>query len=107
MKKLKFDSSLVPLILSGEKTVTWRLFDDKNLSVNDELEFIEKQNGILFCRAIITAVNEKMLGEINESDFDGHEKFGSYENMIKTYQKYYGDKVDENAMVKIIKFKIK
>jgi hypothetical protein len=32
MKTLKFYDNLIPLILSGEKTSTWRIFDDKNLS---------------------------------------------------------------------------
>ncbi|MFA6252703.1 MAG: ASCH domain-containing protein [Patescibacteria group bacterium] len=106
MKTLKFDTTLVPLILSGEKTATWRLFDDKNLSVNDELEFIEKQSGQKFGKAIIVGIDEKKLGEISESDFDGHEKFVSHEEIMRTYQKYYGDKVGEDTIVKMIKFRI-
>ena len=38
MKVLKFREYLVPLVLSGEKDSTWRLFDDKDLSVGDEIE---------------------------------------------------------------------
>jgi hypothetical protein len=106
MKTLKFDTTLVPLILSGEKTATWRLFDDKNLAVNDELEFIEKQTDKLFAKAVIIAVKEKTLGKIEESDFDGHEIFVSQEEMMRTYQKYYGDSVNADTLVKMLKFKI-
>jgi len=31
MKTLKFREKLSKLILSGKKTTTWRLFDDKDL----------------------------------------------------------------------------
>ena len=107
MKTLKFDSSLVTLILSGEKTATWRLFDDKKLGLGDELEFIERQSNNLFSRATIISVTEKTWGEIDEADFEGHEKFTNYEEMIETYQKYYNGKVDKNTLVKVIRFKIK
>ena len=30
MKILKFAPKLVPLVLSGEKTSTWRMFDEKD-----------------------------------------------------------------------------
>jgi len=36
MKSLKFSAELVPLILSGEKTMTWRFWDDKDLDSGDE-----------------------------------------------------------------------
>jgi hypothetical protein len=51
MKTLKFAANLVPLILSGEKTSTWRLFDDKDLQVGDELEFINKNTNTTFASA--------------------------------------------------------
>jgi hypothetical protein len=41
MKKLKFRHHLVKEIVTGSKTVTWRLFDDKDLQVGDELELID------------------------------------------------------------------
>ena len=45
MKTLKFASHLVQKILSGEKTSTWRLFDDKDLQVGDGLIFVNKDTG--------------------------------------------------------------
>jgi hypothetical protein len=48
MKIVKFRDYLVPLVLSGEKTSTWRLFDDKNLSAEDEIELREFGKDISF-----------------------------------------------------------
>ena len=40
-KKLHFISKLIPLVLSGEKISTWRLWDDKSLSEGDVVDFLE------------------------------------------------------------------
>lgn len=42
---------LVPLVLSGEKTSTWRLFDDKDLQKDDDLLLINKATGDEFAKA--------------------------------------------------------
>lgn len=105
MKTLKFRHQLAEEIMAGRKTVTWRLFDDKNLQADDQLELIDWESGEKFGNAKIENVREKRLGEIEEKDFEGHEKFASKEEMLGTYKKYYGDRVDWNTIVKIIAFK--
>jgi hypothetical protein len=106
MKTLKFRHHLAEEIIAGRKTVTWRLFDDKDLKVGDELELIDWESGKKFSDAKIVKVREKRLGSIEEKDFEGHEKFGSRKEMLETYRKYYGDKVDLDTVVKIIEFKL-
>jgi hypothetical protein len=106
MKTLKFRHHLAQEILAGTKTVTWRLFDDKNLQLGDKLELIDCESKEIFANAEIINIREKKLGEIEEKDFKGHEKFESEEEMLETYQEYYGDKVSEDTVVKIIKFKL-
>lgn len=109
MKTLKFVTELIPLILSGEKTVTWRIFDDKNLSLGDELSFIDRITREEFAKARIMTIREKKLGEIDEADFDeGHERFESPEKMLEVYQStpYYGDAVTMETPIKIIGFEI-
>lgn len=106
MKKLKFASNLVPLVLFGEKTSTWRMFDDKDLRIKDKLDFLDSEDGKNFAKAEIIEIKEKKLREILEQDFEGHEKFKNEEEMFETYKKYYGDKVTLNTVVKIIKFKL-
>ena len=64
MKTLKFDPSLVPLVLDGSKTSTWRLFDDKDLQVGDHLSLVNSADKQEFAQAEIIEVREKKLGEI-------------------------------------------
>ncbi len=106
MKTLKFMPNLVPLVLSGEKTSTWRLFDDKDLAVGDELSLINRSTNDEFTKAIITKTEEKKLKDLTTDDFEGHERYESNDEMYKTYKSYYGDKVNENTIVKMIDFKL-
>lgn len=106
MKSLKFTNCLIPLIISGDKTATWRLFDDKDLKVGDEISLINKMTGEQFASAVIISVKEKALGDINDSDFDGHEKFESKEKMFEEYHSYYGNRITPESVVKMIDFKL-
>lgn len=107
MKTLKFKDYLVSKILDGSKIITWRLFDDKDLRVGDMLLFINSASGKEFAKAKIIGVRENKLGEIQETDFEeGHEKYKSQEDMLAHYRDYYGDGVDFNSVIKIIKFKL-
>lgn len=110
MKQLKLGHALAQAVLTGEKTSTWRLFDDKDLSVGDRVTLIDKVDpddpatwspiGI----ASIDEITSKRLGDITDADLRGHERFSSKQAMIAQYQKYYGPQVDEQSVVKIIRF---
>ncbi len=106
MKTLKFVARLAPLILSGEKTTTWRLFDDKNLQKNDQLQFIITESGEKFAQAEITNIYEKKLSEVRDVDYNGHEKYTNHKEMLDTFTKFYGPQVNKDTIVKIIHFKI-
>ncbi len=106
MKTLKFMPSLVTLVLSGEKTSTWRLFDDKDLQKDDSLLLINKATGEGFAKATITKIEEKKIKDLEESDFEGHEKFESEEKMYEAYRSYYGDKVTHDTIIKMVDFKL-
>lgn len=103
-KKLKFASDLVPLVLNGSKTATWRLFDDKNLSVGDTVDFLEHGTEKQFGTAKITHVIEKPLGELSEEDKEGHEQFESAEKMYRVYTNYYEREVTAQSIIKIVRF---
>lgn len=79
MKTLKFIPELTQKILAGEKTSTWRLFDDKNLQVGDRLIFINKGTGDEFGEAVIKTLKVKTLGTLTDEDGIGHERFASEE----------------------------
>jgi len=104
MKIMKFKPHLCKQILTGEKTATWRLFDDKDLSEGDEIEFMNKETMTIFGRGSITTLRIKTLGTLVESDWEGHERFDSEEEMYEVYKSYYGDKVGPDSELKIIDF---
>lgn len=107
MKTLKFTPELVSKIISGEKTSTWRLFDDKDLKLGDDLVFINKHTGESFGDATITSLKIRTLGTLTDDDWLGHERFASEEEMYATYRTYYGSRVDKNSEVKIITFEFR
>jgi hypothetical protein len=107
MKTLKFTPQLCEQILLGKKTSTWRLFDDKDLREGDALVLLNKETLETIGTAVITTLYKKTLGSLEESDWTGHERFSSEEEMYVTYRKYYGDAVDQNTEVKIISFSFK
>ncbi len=97
MKSLKLDHELAQAVVVGEKTSTWRLLDDKDLHVGDEVRLIDKvdparpETWRVIGTATIETVIEKRLGEINENDMEGHEQFASQDEMVRKYQGYYGN----------------
>lgn len=106
MKTLKFRAYLKESILNGEKITTWRLFDDKNLSVGDELSFVVWETGEEFARVKIISVRETALGKLTKEDWEGHETYTSEQEMYEHYSTYYKRPIDESATLKIIKFKL-
>jgi hypothetical protein len=106
MKTLKFRKNLADEILAGRKTATWRLFDDKDLQVGDQVELLIWETKERFADAEIVALKEKTLQDIKEEDFIGHEKFASREEMLENYQSFYGDRVNWNTLVKMLDFKL-
>lgn len=106
MKTLKFRKKLSELILRNEKTTTWRIFDDKDIRQGDVMEFLVWETKEVFANAKILEVVEKKFKDLEPQDLEGHEKFASKEEMYATYSTYYNKKVDENTLVKIIKFEL-
>jgi ribonuclease HI len=110
MKTLKFDHAISKAISKGEKTSTWRMYDDKDLSVNDTFSVIDKVNPNdpstwrVAGNATITQIVEKNLGSITKEDMEGHEEFASTEEMLAKYQNYYGGRVTLDTPIKMISF---
>jgi hypothetical protein len=105
MKRLKFVEDLVPLVLSGEKDTTWRIDDDKDLSCGDILSLI-RVSGEEFTRAEILWVKETKFAYLSDEDKQGHEKFGSMQELYDSYLKYYKKEVGPEYKVKVVKFKL-
>lgn len=110
MKTLKLDHHLAQLVLKGEKTSTTRLYDDKDLSVNDDVKLLDKVDPSnpatwkIIGVAHINEVVQKRLGELQSDDFVGNESFASQHAMLQAYRTYYGPQVDLATPIKIIRF---
>jgi hypothetical protein len=106
-KKVHFTNKLIPLILNGQKTATWRLWDDKDLSVGDVVDFLEFKSEKHFATVELINVLEKPLGELTSEDKLGHEEFENDQQMYETFSNYYKKKVGPKTLVKIIRFSLK
>jgi len=106
MKIVKFQRNLVPLVLDGSKVSTWRLFDDKNLSTNDQIELREFGETDAFAFAVITDVIEKEFGQLSADDKLGHESYSDDKEMYDTYSQYYSAQVGPSTKLKIIRFEL-
>ena len=113
MKTLKFNHDFAQQILEGKKTTTWRLFDDKDLSIDDQINIIDKtkiddpKTWQIIGRATITEIAEKKLGAVTKEDMAEHQAYPAQDQMLKAYQEYYGQRVSLDTVVKIIHFNFK
>ncbi len=101
---------MAELIRQGQKTVTWRVNDEKNLNVDDEvwiIDKVDKKNPDSW-QAIGTArINEilaKRLGEIEPGELGGEEEYATKQDMVAAFRQYYGRDINEKTSVKIIHF---
>lgn len=106
MKIVKFRQHFIPNILSGAKNTTWRLFDDKALSIGDEIELVDFETKSKFGTAKIVNMIEKNIEELSRDELTGH-GYESLDKMIASHKVYYGDRVDGKTRVKIIEFELK
>lgn len=106
MNILKFDPELIPKIIDENYTTTWRLFDNKQISLGDVVELVNSQNNEVFAKARIIRITHKYLRDINDFDMQNHKKYESLDCIIDGFKKYYGDSVNEGSVVKIYEFNI-
>ena len=106
MKTLKFSEPLPKLILEGKKNISWRINDEKGITVGDKISLCHN-SGEKFAEAIVIWIKETSFGGLTEEDIIGHEEFSSEEEMYQMYFKYYGFEVKPETKLKVIKFKLK
>src|SRR5437763_594252 len=110
MKTLKLNHELAEMVRKGIKTSTWRIYDDKDIRVNDQVALVDKvvpTDPTTWQTIGVVRINEvveKRLGDIQKTDFEGNESFSSQEEMVQTYQKYYGPEVSLDTPIKMIYF---
>jgi ribonuclease HI len=109
MKTLKFEHHQAQLIAEGRYKATWRMYDDKDLSVDDEIRIVDKvdeknsNTWQVIGHAKVNEVIEKRLGDATAEELKAH-GFNAKEDALAKYQTYYGDRVSFDDPVKIIRF---
>lgn len=112
MKTLKLDHSLAEMVRRGEKTSTWRLYDDKDIRVNDHIELIDKvdpKNPDTWSKigeATVDLIIEKRISDVTQTDYAGHGNFRSGEQLLREFQVYYGSQVTPQTPIKMIHFSL-
>ena len=107
MKTLKFYTPLVEQITAGTKWTTWRVDDEKQFEVGDEVLCINKDTDEAFGMANITAVSKKTFATLTAADREGHETFASEVGMYETYSRYYGCTIGPETSVTVVHFTFK
>jgi ribonuclease HI len=103
-KVLKFKTESVQPILSGKKNKTWRMYDEKQLEVDDKLLFINSDNGQTFGYGVINKITTKHVNDINVDDMTGYKKYNNSDEIVAELSRYYGPGVDTDSIVKVIDF---
>lgn len=110
MKTLKLDHELAQAVLAGEKRSTWRVNDEKDLSVNDDIELIDKVDPSdmgtwkVIGHAKIDQVVEKRMSALTDDDRAGYERYESEEAMYAAYRAYYGPSIGPDTPIKLVNF---
>ncbi|MFH1174106.1 MAG: ASCH domain-containing protein [archaeon] len=105
MKRLKFSEPLPDLVLSREKDSTWRINDDKNITLDDVLSLC-RNDGAEFARAKVKWIKLTKFRYLTEEDKQGHESFSTNEEMYRTFSEYYTINVTPDTPLKIIKYEL-
>lgn len=111
MKTLKFNHDSAKLITDGSAWFTWRIFDDKQLSVNDEVQCIDKVDpsdretwspiGI----AVIESITEKRIRDITDAERTEYENvYGKIDDVLAILSEFYNKDVTDQDVIKIITF---
>ncbi len=89
-KRLTFRPELAAMILRGEKTTTWRFFDEKDIDEGDEIDCYDTRSpSEPFARIRVKWWWEKRLKDLDDIDREGHEPVGSLYDLLKTLRGYY------------------
>src|SRR5688572_17487696 len=101
MKQLKFDHSFARLIKSGKKTATFRIADDKDISIGDTVQIVDKvrpdepKSWRIIGEIQVIEVIVKPIGKLTNADYQGSETYEDPEDMLAAFRHYYGDQVSK------------
>lgn len=103
MERLTFEEPFPELIKEGEKEVTWRVGDEHDVSEGDELLLCD-DDGEAFAEARVTYTKRTSFGDLAATEWAGHERFDSAEELYKTYTEYYDHDIGPDTTLRVIRF---
>lgn len=105
-KTIKFAPHLVASVLNGSKTITWRLWDDKNLTEGDIIDLLESGTNKYLATGKIIKIEEKIMKNLTADEIKTH-GYASAEELYERHKKYYpGKEVGDDTPLKIVYFSI-
>jgi ribonuclease HI len=104
MKKLKFTPDRIASISDGQKTVTWRLFDDKDLSIGDIFEIENNISHQIVGLGEIDGISIKYLKDLTNDDQMGNKTYNNLDEIIEDLSTFYGPTVAPDSIVKVVRF---
>lgn len=100
-----FAPNLVPLILNGSKTLTYRIGDKYDfLQVGNEIDVRDSSNDKVFAKVKIIEKGYTTFADLPIGRA-GHEVYSSKQEQRNTFEKYYGE-VKNNDKVLILGFTV-
>lgn len=105
-KVIGFASDLVPRVLKGSKTLTYRLGDKWSfLEVGDTIQTEDSSSNKVFAELEIISKEVGTFGTLRD-DREGHEEYRSLEERRATFEKYYKRPVTDAEPALILGFKV-
>ena len=105
-KAIGFSHDLVPLVKSGEKTLTYRIGEKWNfLEIGDRILTDDSSNDTVFAELEIVGKEIGTFGTLHD-DRDGHGVYESPEHRRETFKKYYGREIADDEPTTIFEFKV-
>lgn len=105
-KSIGFVAILVPLIIKGVKTLTYRYGNKYDfLSVSDQINIKDSETDNIFAQIEITKKYWTIFKDLSIS-CEGHEIYSSKEEQRKTFNKYYQREFKDEDKMLVLGFKV-
>jgi len=104
LKKLTFAPPYPLILLTGEKTKTFRVTRGERYQVGDELSMVFL-DGKEFAQATVSDNYQRQFKTLTPEDWQGHERFSSDKEMYDIYSNWEGFRVGPETNLRVICWK--
>jgi len=104
IKKLYFGPPYPRILFTGDKNKTFRVSSGDRYNVDDDISLC-CADGREFAKATVSRKTRKTFAELEERDWEGHERFSSERDMYMTYSNWERSPVTPETSLDIIEYK--